>query len=150
MPMSREDNCHGLLFYTRDKLPVTTSSVSHQPHMEQVSVTISSELCPRSFCLLYRSPSSNITDFINDLTHIADQTSPDVLLGDFNLAFNSTNYTRLSQKLNNYSQCVQLPTHRGGSTLDLVYIQNNILQPRLSCLSTYFSDHSIVALQFDT
>lgn len=131
------------------KWPVTTSNISHQPHMERVSVVIRSELCPRSFCLVYRSTLSNPSDFINDLTHIANQSTPDVLLGDFNFGLLTSNYTTLSQKLSNYSQCVQFPTHRSGSTLDHVYILNSVKQPNSSCLSTYFSDHSIIALHFD-
>lgn len=63
LPMSREDNCHGLVVYSSHRWPQDIS-MSHDPHLEKVVLTTSDSQSPRSICLLYRSPSSDPAPFV--------------------------------------------------------------------------------------
>jgi hypothetical protein len=146
LPMSREDNCHGLVVYSSHRWPLEDISMSHDPHLEKLVLTTSDSQSPRSICLLYRSPSSDPAPFVQDITKLQEKIFPDIVLGDFNFNLDSPNYTIISQRLTNYYQIVSSPTHRSGSTLDLVFVKNTIPSPVVTVLPTYFSDHSIIYL----
>jgi hypothetical protein len=141
-------NCHGILFYCSENIPVVSSTTSYQPHMEQLFVELSSKPGVGSIQVLYRSPSTAPATFITDLTSTVYDRQPDIILGDFNINVDSVWYRRLSEPLLNYRQCVTLPTHLSGSTIDLVYVKDELPQPKVTVYPTYFSDHSIVFLQF--
>lgn len=141
-------NCHGLLFYTRENLSVVSCMSSYVPHMEQLNIVLSSEHYVKSICLIYRSPSTPAINFIADVSNIAAERTPDVILGDFNVDVNSTLYTKLSEELQTYQQTVSSPTYLSESTFDLVFVKKELPQPSVTVFPTYFSDHSIVYLQF--
>ncbi|XP_060577549.1 uncharacterized protein LOC132734725 [Ruditapes philippinarum] len=141
-------NCHGILFYCSENIPVVSSTTSYQPHMEQLFVELSSKPGVGSIQVLYRSPSTAPATFITDLTSTVYDRQPDIILGDFNINVDSVWYRRLSEPLLNYRQCVTLPTHLSGSIIDLVYVKDELPQPKVTVYPTYFSDHSIVFLQF--
>ena len=148
LPMLRDENCHGLLIYSSERWPLNDVQMSYVPHMENVHLVTLDGWSPKSICFLYRSPSSNPGDFVQSISEQALKNSPDIFMGDFNLAPDSSNYSSMLHRLTNYSQCVKSPTHRSGSTIDLVFVKDTIQTPTVTVLPTYFSDHSIICLHF--
>ena len=73
---------------------------------------------------------------------------PDITVGDFNI--DAYQEYRLSLLLESYSQFVDSPTHIAGSTLDYVYVKNELQENNditVSVLNIYFSDHDAVRIQ---
>ena len=80
---------------------------------------------PISAALIYRSPNSPLTGFIDCLRYLVGR-SIDILLGDSNIyAFDKPSYTRLKEVLCNYNLKVSEPTHLDGGLLDHVYLSKS-------------------------
>lgn len=140
--------CHELLVYYNSTTTVVNCKKVFLPHKEQLYLKFALETFPSSIYLLYRSPSSLPTHFIEDISDLVSMEPPDILLGDFNINISSSHYKKLTEKLSVYNQIVSSPTHISGSTLDLVFIKKRCPQPEVTIFPTYFSDHSCVHLVF--
>ena len=106
---------------------------------------------PISVALIYRSPNSPLTGFIDCLRYLVGR-SIDILLGDINIyAFDKLSYARLKEVLCNYNLKVSEPTHLDGALLDHVYLSKSFeygkyVTPVVS--NIYFSDHDAIKAQF--
>ena len=97
------------------------------PIAELIEIKIQTSLTSISIVLLYRSPSSSASVFVNDLhlLHPLSVSEHTIILGDFNVNRNTTPslYEKVVQhfKANDLQQCVTNPTTIYGSTLDLAF-----------------------------
>ena len=91
------------------------------------TVFTSRENCEMRFLFLYRKQASNVNDFVNNLNHIINWYSIDVILGDFNINYfdekESHNLKNILESTLGYQQIVSKPTFLPGSLLDHVYIR---------------------------
>ena len=109
--------------------------------------------CEMRFLLLYRKQASNVQDFVNDLNHIVNWYTIDVILGDFNINyFDEKESQYLKNILENtlgYQQIVSKPTFLSGSLLDHVYIKpHKFKSVDNSVIGVYYSDHDAVKILF--
>ena len=109
--------------------------------------------CEMRFLLLYRKQASNVQDFVNDLNHIVNFYTIDVILGDFNINyFDEKESQYLKNTLENtlgYQQIVSKPTFLSGSLLDHVYIKpDKFKSVDNSVIGVYYSDHDAVKIFF--
>ena len=109
--------------------------------------------CEMRFLLLYRKQASKVQDFVNDLNHIVNWYTIDVILGDFNINyFDEKESQYLQNILENtlgYQQIVSKPTFLSGSLLDHVYIKpHKFKSVDNSVIGVYYSDHDAVEILF--
>ena len=103
-----------------------------------------------SLLLIYRKNNSNILDLINGIDYLVRSNPIDIILGDFNINYFSSNdmevLSSLMQSLD-YLQIVAMPTFISGSLLDHVYIrQANKLDIDSSVINVYYSDHDAIKI----
>ena len=106
---------------------------------------------PISVALIYRTPNSPLTGFIDCVRYLVGR-SIGILLGGINIyAFDKPSYTRLKEVLCNYNLKVGEPTHLYGALLDHVYLSKSFKYGKYvtSAVSNiYFSDHDAIKVQF--
>ena len=99
--------------------------------------------------LLYRSPNSSLTTFLNSLQNFLNTGQVvDIILVDFNInVLNSAN-DNTQHVFSHYMLIVSEPVHISGLLIGHVYINNNLMQKILAekteIISVYFSDHDAV------
>ena len=124
----------GVLLAVKDN--ITSSQLSSPPHVEILTVLISTSN-PFIISVVYIPPNSSDTNhelLHSYLTNLVNESSPIILLGDFNLPdVNWATYSGSSPKSNkfcdllfqlNLFQLVDEPTHNQGNTLDLIITNN--------------------------
>ena len=103
-----------------------------------------------SLLLIYRKNNSNILDLINGIDYLVRSNPIDIILGDFNINYFSSNDMELLSSLMqslDYLQIVEMPTFISGSLLDHVYIrQANKLDIDSSVINVYYSDHDAIKI----
>ena len=135
--------------------------MSSPPHVEILTVLISTSN-PFIISVVYIPPNSSDTyhELLHSyLTNLVNESSPIILLGDFNLPdVNWATYSGSSPKSNkccdllfqlNLFQLVDEPTHNQGNTLDLIITNNEDIVYNISIHPHYqpiSSDHFIVTL----
>lgn len=95
--------------------------------------------------------SSNVHDFVNNLSHITNAYTFDVILGDFNINYfnekESHNLKNILESRLGYQQIVSKPTSLSGSLLDHVYIRSHKFKSvDNSVIGVYYSDHDAVKI----
>ena len=116
-------------------------------------VFTSKDNCEMRFLLLYRKQASNVHDFVNNLNHIINSYTIDVILGDFNINYfdekESNNIKNILEGTLGYQQIVRKPTFLSGSLLDLVYIKSHKFKSVYNnVVGVYYSDHDAVKILF--
>ena len=109
--------------------------------------------CEIRIFLLYRKQASNVQDFVNNLNHIVNCYTIDVILGDFNIHYfdekESQYLKNILESTLGYQQIVSKPTFLSGSLLDQVYIKpHKFKSVDNSVLGVYSSDHDTVKILF--
>ena len=109
--------------------------------------------CEIRFLLLYRKQASNVQDFVNNLNHIVNCYTIDVILGDFNINYfdekESQYLKNILESTLGYQQIVSKPTFLSGSLLDQVYIKpHKFKSVDNTVLGVYYSDHDAVKILF--
>ena len=109
------------------------------------------ENCETRFLFLYRKQGSNVHDFVNNLSHITNVYTFDVILGDFNINYfnekESHNLKNILESRLGYQQIVSKPTFLSGSLLDHVYIRSHKFKSvDNSVIGVYYSDHDAVKI----
>ena len=95
--------------------------------------------------LCYRNNEWATRDFYGLINYLSISYNLDIILGDFNVKPNE----ELAQNLGNYSQMVTEPTHLDGSTLDHVYVSNELLRNYnfdICVRHIFFTDHEMVRI----
>ena len=109
------------------------------------------ENCEIIFLFLYRKQSSNVHNFVNNLSDVINVYSFDVILGDFNINYfddnESHNLKNILESRLGYQQIVSKPTFLSGSLLDHVYIRSHKFKSvDNSVIGVYYSDHDAVKI----
>ena len=109
------------------------------------------ENCEIIFLFLYRNQSSNVHNFVNNLSDVINVYSFDVILGDFNINYfddnESHNLKNILESRLGYQQIVSKPTFLSGSLLDHVYIRSHRFKSvDNSVIGVYYSDHDAVKI----
>ena len=97
--------------------------------------------------IIYRPPYSSITAFFDDLTYIFESISSDntIILGDFNIKYNSSNTPASSLKFLLYefslTQHIHFPTNTNGNCIDLVISPSSSKLVSSPFQSFLISDH---------
>ena len=118
------------------------------------TVFSSRENCEIRFLFLYRKQASDVHDFVNNLNHVTNWYTIDVILGDFNINYfdekESHNLKNIMESTLGYQQIVSKPTFLSGSLLDHVYIRSHIELKSVdnSVIGVYYSDHDAVKILF--
>ena len=117
------------------------------------TVFTSRKNCQMRFLFLYRKQASNVHDFVNNLNHIINWYTIDVILGDFNINYfdekESHNLKNILENTLGYQQIVSKPTFLSGSLLDHVYIRSNKFKSVYNAvIGVYYSDHDAVKILF--
>ncbi|XP_078381380.1 ATP-dependent DNA helicase Pif1-like [Oculina patagonica] len=105
--------------------------------------------CEMKLLFLYRKQACNVHDFVNNLRHIINLYTIDVILGDFNINFldekESHNLKNVLEKTLGYQQIVNKPTFLSGSLLDHVNVKSQKFKTVENIIiSIYYSDHDAV------
>ena len=105
----------------------------------------------KTLLLLYQKHSTNIRQYVENLKHILDHNSVDMILGDFNINFLNNHEIKALKELMDtfsYTQIVQSPTFlSAGSLLDHIYINPQMFTVlNNSIVSVYYSDHEAINL----
>ncbi|XP_065895940.1 uncharacterized protein [Dysidea avara] len=157
--IDRDSRGGGVLLAVKDN--ITSGQLSSPPHVEILTVLISTSN-PFIISVVYIPPNSSDTyhELLHSyLTNLVNESSPIILLGDFNLPdVNWATYSGSSPKSNkfcdllfqlNLFQLVDEPTHNQGNTLDLIITNNEDIVYNISIHPYYqpiSSDHFIVTL----
>ena len=117
------------------------------------TVFTSRKNCQMRFLFLYRKQASNVHAFVNNLNHIINWYTIDVILGDFNINYfdekESHNLKNILENTLGYQQIVSKPTFLSGSLLDHVYIRSNKFKSVYNAvIGVYYSDHDAVKILF--
>ena len=103
--------------------------------------------------LIYRSPSSNKSQFFDKLEKFLNSQKEDIdiILGDFNINAADFDHEETSSCLSSsYNLIVNEPTHLSGSVLDHIYVNKKIfkhLKYDVNLISVNFTDHDAVSLK---
>ena len=103
----------------------------------------------RCFLLLYRKNNSNVSQYMEALEYVINNSSVDMILGDFNINYLNEIHSQPLMSLMesfNYTQIVTEPTFvSAGSLLDHVYVREGSVRViDNSVVSVYYSDHDAV------
>ena len=109
------------------------------------------ENCEIRCLFLYRKQASNVHDFVNNLNHITNWYTIDVILGDFNINYfnekESHSLKNILESTLGYQQIVSKPTFLSGSLLDHVYVRPNKFKSiDNTVIGVYYSDHDAVKI----
>ena len=109
--------------------------------------------CEMKFLLLYKKQASNVQDFVNNLSHIVNWYTIDVIFGDFNINYfekkKITQFKEYIGKYIGYQQIVIKPTFLSGSLLDQVYIRSHKFKSvDNTVIGVCYSDHDAVKILF--
>lgn len=109
--------------------------------------------CEIRFLFLYRKQGYSLHDFLSNLSHIANEYSIDVILGDFNINYldekESHHLKNTLESTFGYQQIVNKPTFLSGSILDHVYIRpQKFKSVDNTIINVYYSDHDAVKIFF--
>ena len=78
---------------------------------------------PITMILLYRSPNSPETVFLDMINQLLTLSTVHLILGDFSIdGLDTVKCSRLHKVLHNYEMIVSEPTHLDGAALDHVYL----------------------------
>jgi len=152
-------NGGGLAIIHHTSLKPTILSLPHYDSFECLASTISAPAGSFNLVLLYRPPSSSITDFFTQfgslLESLASSSTELVITGDFNLHVDckSDPDTVIFMQLLydfNLTQLVSFPTHNKGHTLDLLITHTSSnLVPFVTSDDICISDHIAVVASLD-
>jgi len=100
---------------------------------------------------LYRNKASNVHDFVNNLNHITNWYTIDVILGDFNINYfddKESHYLKnILESILGYQQIVSKPTFLSGSLLNHIYIRSDKFKTvDNTVIGVYYSDHEAVKI----
>ena len=103
-----------------------------------------------SFLLLYRKNNTNVRQFVDGLSYLLTSEQIDIVLGDLNINYFSTNdiapLVQLMESLN-YVQIVDKATFISGTLLDHVWVQHGVKSSISgSVISVYYSDHDAIRI----
>ena len=103
-----------------------------------------------SFLLLYRKNNTNVRQFVDGLSYLFTTEQIDIVLGDLNINYFSTNdiapLVQLMESLN-YVQIVDKATFISGTLLDHVWVQHGVKSSISgSVISVYYSDHDAIRI----
>ena len=100
---------------------------------------------------VYRSSGAPTMPFLEDLKNIFDVNRETLIIGDFNVCFESENDHSIFKTLLNqgFKQLIQHPTHTEGRTIDLVFIfsPNTLSVFSVDQQAPYFTDHDILKVK---
>ena len=103
---------------------------------------------------IYNSPKNTYTQFEKHITSAIENKytlcQNIIILGDFNIQYNSNNYIRLCNKLSNYhlQQHVTKYTTINNSTIDFAF--TNLELHSINNFYAHWSDHYMIQLQLNT
>ena len=104
-------------------------------------------------CVVYRKPSSRLTDFNKDLSAVINQLPDEhvVIGGDFNrnTVDEPEKIVFKPLQLKRFIQIIDKPTTTSGSLIDHIYIKNNPNSWRSGVIPTYYSYHEAVYYAMD-
>ena len=135
----------------------TTVSINEKEYLPVINALIftavfsTQENCEIRFLFLYRKQASNVHDFVNNINHITNWYTIDVILGDFNINYfneqESHSLQNILESTLGYQQIVSKPTFLSGSLLDHVYIRSNKFKSiDNTVIGVYYSDHDAVKI----
>ena len=137
---------HGLVLYTKSNLirDVTDYNSYTSTQFEYSYFTYNMN----QFVIIYRSPSSNVSEFIQKYKHALENLNDNLqrlIIGDFNIDASDEKNKSVIQKLEDISGCKQIviePTTNYDTTIDLAF--TNIPRMSYSCIESIWSDHKIL------
>ena len=96
---------------------------------------------------VYRSQDCEESYLCSTLEQIMKQDLPMVIMGDMNIDIekNSVLKSYLTEK--NFAQLIKKPTFDNGSTLDHLYVTEQLKNAKIEQTSVYFSDHDVITLK---
>ena len=93
---------------------------------------------------VYRSANANNNNFIEDLKHLINIKKDVLILGDFNICYESQSQNKIFGELKGigFQQLVQIPTHTEGGLIDLVFFHSTDREaaPSVFQESQFFTD----------
>ena len=101
--------------------------------------------------LIYRSPRTNVNEFLCLLSNVVRQYQIDLILGDFNInGLDEDICSRLNDAIPDYQSVINFPTHIDGGLLDHIYVHQDLLsiyhwKTIGRCINV--SDHDVVKLK---
>jgi exonuclease III len=130
----------GLASYRRDDIQLrgTVKTENYQI----MKLTQSTDL---HIIAAYRSSSSSINAFTEDILNLITEGVTTVIMGDMNICVreNPTNYLSESLERKGFSQMVKEPTHREGRVIDhiYVYLNENFDPPEMVSRAVFSNDY---------
>jgi hypothetical protein len=148
----------GVAILYHNSLKSTPFSIPQFSTFECMGTNISTSLSSFKLIVIYRSPSSSIASFFEELESLLElhvSSSIDIIItGDFNIHVDSSDYfsNRFADILHtfNLKQLISFPTHSSGHTLDLLitHASSKLITfafPQDNCIS----DHVGIIAQLD-
>ena len=114
------------------------------------SLSNSKSLERRTVILLYRKHSSNSRQYVDQIKHILNHNSIDMILGDFNINYLHDSESKVLKTLMEdtlqYTQIVKSPSFlSSGSLINHIYIDGNMLSVvQSSVVNVYYSVHELI------
>ena len=102
---------------------------------------------------VYRSEQGNTSDLLRHITSMIKNEKATVILGDFNICYQSTRNNKISKYLTNngFKQFVDEPTHIKGRHIDHLYFKPSKIfceSPSMYRYTPYYSDHDAICATF--
>ena len=140
----------GVGYYHKDHI---TCNIIHMPCSDLEAIMFNVQPLNYNYIVLYKPPSYKLALFKQNLAlvmqHFNQLSGGKVIMGDFNdNALVSKSAENFMQQ-QGYTQIVSSPTTENDTTIDHVYIRDiNPTDIKVQILSTYYSDHECLCLDF--
>jgi DNA replication protein DnaC/exonuclease III len=97
---------------------------------------------------IYRPPNSSLPEFCQKLQNLLMQapSSRHIVMGDFNINLLKNNASGLSKVLAQYSQIINIPTTKGRTLLDHIYLKH-VSAKESGVIPIYYSYHDVTYVQ---
>ena len=145
---------YGIIAYVNNTIKINNIEYLSTETIDTLYMNITSKHKNISIFTIYNSPKNTYKKLEKHITTKIDKKIPlcsnTILLGDFNIQYNSPQYKKLYTKLSNYNlkQYVTNYTTINNTTIDFVF--TNIPLQTINSFYAHWSDHYMIQFKIDT
>ncbi|MCG8624091.1 MAG: hypothetical protein MJE68_19125, partial [Proteobacteria bacterium] len=145
---------YGIITYIKNNIQINNIEYFSTETIDTLYINITFRAKDISIFAIYNSPKNTYNQFQKHITSTIEKKfslcKNIIILGDFNIQYNSINYVQLCNKLSKYSlkQHVTNFTTINNSTIDLVF--TNMKLESINNFYAHWSDHYMIQFELDT
>ena len=144
---------YGIISYLKNEIEIHKVQYMSTETIDTLFINITFKSKTISIFAIYNSPKNSYLQIEKHLIQLLDKeiiTSNNlIVLGDFNIQYNSSNYMKLCSKLSKYNlqQHINKYTTINNTTIDFIF--TNLQIQTINILYAHWSDHHILQCQLN-